>query len=190
MARICNNGMTFCSVVGSETSIGALLVFPGPKGEKTPSPDPPPACAASRAVNGLSMGGSDRSTGIEGSPIGEDAGKGEGDEFIRACMNWCRCSGNQEEGSGGGSVSPSKISAFREGVVPLRFGERLGETLLRFGVGILSSGRKLVGLSVIFGRGGSTDALGVSWLYVVRFIYLFTDHREDRLERPHRVLKL
>ena len=122
--------------------------------------------------------------------MGEDAGKGEGDAFIRACMNWCRCSGNQKEGSGGVSLSPSKISAFREGVVPLRFGEGLGETLLRFGVGtlILSSGRKLVGLGAIFGRGGSTDALRVSWLYVL--IYLFTDHREDRLGRPRRVLKL
>lgn len=186
--------MTFCSVVGSGTSLlrGALPVIPGLKGGKTPPPDPHPACAASRAANGLSMGGSDGSTGIEGSPIGEDAGKGAGDAFIRACMNWCRCSGNQEEGSGGGSLSPSKISAFREGVVPLRFGEGLGETLLRFGVGIslILSSRRRLGLGAIFGRGGSTDALGVSWLYVVRFIYLFTDHREDRLERPHRVLKL
>ena len=107
--------------------------------------------------------------------MGEDAGKGDGDAFIRACMNWCRCSGSQREGSGV-SLSPSKISAFREGVVPLRFGEGLGETLLRFGMGIsliLSSERKVIGSGVIFGRGGSTDALGVSWLYVVRFIYLF-----------------
>ena len=124
--------------------------------------------------------------------MGEDADKGEEDAFIRACINWCRCSGNHKEGSGV-SLSPSNISAFREGVVPLRFGEGLGETLLRFGVDIsliLSPERKLVGLGVIFGRGGSTDALGVSWLYVVRFIYLFTDRREDRQERPHRVPKL
>ena len=184
--------MIFCSVVGCGTSLDALPVIPGPKGGKTPPPDPPPACAASRAANGLSMGGSDGSTGIEGSPMGEDAGKGDGDAFIRACMNWCRCSGNQKEGSGV-SLSASKMSAFREGVVPLRFGEGLGETLFRCGVVIslmLSSERKLVGLGGIFGRGGSIDALGVSCLYVVKFIYLFTDHREDGLVRPHRVPKL
>jgi hypothetical protein len=159
--------------VGSGTSFarGALPVIPGPKGGKTPPPDPPPACAASRAANGLSMGGSDGSTGMEGSPIGEDAGKGEEDAFIRACVNCCRCSGSQTEGSGGAVPSPSKISAFREGVV-LRFGEGLGEgeTLFRFGALMLSSPRKL---GVIFGRGGSIDILGVSWLYIVRFIYLF-----------------
>ena len=190
MARICNNGMTFCSAVGSGTSSLPLPVIPGPKGGKAPPPDPPPAWEASRAANGLSMGGSDGSTGIEGSPIGEDTGKGE-DAFIRACMNWCRCSGNQEEGSGEVSLSPSKISAFREGVVLFRLGEGLGdgETLLRFGVDILSSPRKLR-LGVILGRGGSTDTLEVGWLYIVRFIYLFTYHREDRLERLRRVLKL
>jgi hypothetical protein len=81
----------------------------------------------------LSMGGSDGSSSIEGSPIGEDAGKGEGDAFIRACMNCCRCSGNQTEGSAGFALSPSKILAFRDGLVPFRFAEDLGEgeTLVR-----------------------------------------------------------
>jgi len=154
--------------------IGAFPVIPGPKGEEKSSPDPPPACAASSAANGLSMGGSDGSTGIEGPPIGEDAGKGEEDAFIRACMNCCRCSGNQTEGSEGFALSPSKISAFRDGVVTFRFGGvGEGETLVRLGVGMslmLSSPRKVLELVVIFGRGGSIVALGISWLYVVRFV--------------------
>jgi len=91
-------------------------------------------------------------------------------------------------------LRPWKISAFRDGVVPFRFGEGLGEgeTLLRFGEGIslmLSSPRKLLVLGVIFGRGGSMNAPGVSWLYVVRFICVFTDHREDTLVHLHRALK-
>ena len=151
--------------------------FPvGAKGGKTPPPDPPLACAASRALNGLSMGGNVESIGTEGSPIGEEAGKGEGDADIRACMNCCRCSGNQREGSEGVALSPSKISAFREGVVPLRFGEGFGfgedEPLRRFGAGIPSSPRKLPGVGAIFGRGGSTDVLGQ--LAVHGYIYLHT----------------
>lgn len=48
-----------------------------------------------------------------------------------------------------------------------------GETLVRLGVGMslmLSSPRKVLELVVIFGRGGSIVALGISWLYVVRFV--------------------
>lgn len=139
--------MTFCSFVGSGTSlfpIGPFPVIAGSKGENTP---PAPACVASRAANGLSMGGSDGSSGIEGSPIEEEAGKEEGDAFIRACMNCCRCSGSQTEGSGGFALRPSKMSAFRDGVVPLRLGEILGEgeTLVRLGMCIsliVSSPRK------------------------------------------------
>lgn len=79
MARVCNNGMAFWSFVGSGTSLFSIEAFPvisEPKGGKNSPPDPPPALAAIRAANGLSIGGSGGSTGIKGSPIGEDAGKG------------------------------------------------------------------------------------------------------------------